>query len=342
MKHGHIWIGTSISLALLIYLFVRVDYGQLWLSLASADLSMLLIASVLVTGTLVMRAWRWQYLLKPIKSVRFSNSMSATAIGLMANMILPVRLGEIVRAMVLGQRERIAKSASFATVVVDRLLDGFTILFILVVLLLVVPLPFDQEWQRRMRWGGLAFFLLYGGVFALLFYLHRAPTQVLQGVRRLCSRLPTRWVDGLCRFLESFGAGLHALDRTEYLGQIVVTSLLLWGLMGVYNFLIVLAFQVHLPLTVGFILLVAQAAAVMLPASPGFVGTHHAASVACLSLWGVSPEASLSIALVMHAIGYFLTIAIGAVYLWAVGLSMRDLGQPGRSVADTPSPTASA
>jgi uncharacterized protein (TIRG00374 family) len=255
-------------------------------------------------------------------------------------MILPMRLGEIVRAMVLGQRERVAKSASFATVVVDRLLDGFTILFILVVLLLVVPLPFDQEWQRRLRWGGLVFFLLYGGVFALLFYLHRAPTQVLQGVRRLCSRLPTRWVDGLCQFLESFGAGLHVLDRTEYLGQIVVTSLLLWGLMGVYNFLIVLAFQLHLPLTVGFVLLVAQAAAVMIPASPGFVGTHHAASVACLSLWGVSPEASLSIALVMHAIGYFLTIAIGAVYLWAVGLSMRDLGQPGRSVAGTPSPTA--
>jgi uncharacterized protein (TIRG00374 family) len=288
----------------------------------------------------VMRAWRWQYLLKPIKSVRFSNSMSATAIGLMANMILPVRLGEIVRAMVLGQREHIAKSASFATVVVDRLLDGFTILFILVVLLLVVPLPFDQEWQQRLRWGGLAFFLLYGGVFALLFYLHRAPAQVLQGVRRLCSRLPTRWVDRLCQFLESFSAGLHALDRTEYLGQIIVTSLLLWSLMGVYNFLIVLAFQLHLPLTVGFVLLVAQAAAVMIPASPGFVGTHHAASVACLSLWGVSPEASLSVALVMHAIGYFLTIAIGAVYLWAVGLSMRDLGQPGRSVAGTRSPTA--
>jgi glycosyltransferase 2 family protein len=340
VKHGHIWIGTSISLALLIYLFARVDYGQLWLSLASADLFLLLIASILLVGTLVMRAWRWQYLLKPLKSVKFSNSMSATAIGLMANMLLPVRLGEIVRAVVLGQRERIDKSASFATVVVDRLLDGFTILFILLVLLVIAPLPFDQGWQQRLRWGGMAFFLLYGGVFALLFYLHRAPTQVLQTVRRLCSRLPTRWVDRSCRFLGSFSEGLHTLDRREYLGQIIATSLILWGLMGVYNFLIVLAFQLHLPPTVGFILLVVQAAAVMLPASPGFVGTHHAASVACLSLWGVTPEAALGVALVMHAIGYFLTIAIGVVYLWAVGLSMRDLGHPDRRIPDTPSPTA--
>jgi glycosyltransferase 2 family protein len=339
VKHGHIWIGTSISLALLIYLFARVDYGQLWLSLASADLFLLLLASVLLMGTLVLRAWRWQYLLKPLKSVKFSNSMSATAIGLMANMLLPMRLGEIVRAVVLGQRERIDKSASFATVVVDRLLDGFTILFILLVLLMVAPLPFDPGWQQRLRWGGMAFFLLYGGVFALLFYLHRAPTQVLQAVRRLCSRLPTRWVDRFCQFLESFSEGLHILDCREYLGQIIATSLVLWGLMGAYNFLIVLAFQLHLPPTVGFILLVAQAAAVMLPASPGFVGTHHAASVACLSLWGVTPEAALSVALVMHAIGYFLTIAIGAVYLWAVGLSMRDLGHPDRRIPDTPSPT---
>jgi glycosyltransferase 2 family protein len=340
VKQGHIWIGTGISLALLIYLFARVDYGQLWFSLRSADLPLLLIASVLLVVTLVMRAWRWQYLLKPLKSVGFSNSMSATAIGLMANMILPVRLGEIVRAVVLGQRERIDKSACFATVVVDRLLDGFTILFILLVLLLVAPLPFDQGWQQRLRWGGVAFFILYAGVFALLLYLHRAPTQVLQGVRHFCSRLPTRWVDRFCQFLESFSEGLHSLDHREYLGQIMATSLVLWVSIGIYNYLIVLAFHLHLPPTVGFILLVAQAAAVMLPASPGFVGTHHAASVACLSLWGVPPEAALSVALVMHAIGYFLTVAIGAVYLWALGLSIRDLGHPDRSIPSTPSRTA--
>jgi uncharacterized protein (TIRG00374 family) len=327
VKQGHVWIGIGVSLALIVYLFSKVDYGQLWLSLASAKVSLLLTAAALFGGTLVIRAWRWQYLLKPLKRVRFSNSMSATSIGLMANMVLPLRLGEIVRAIVLGHREGIDKSASFATVVIDRLLDGFTILFILIILLLIVPLPLDQAWEKKLRWGGLLFFAIYFSVLALLVYLHRSPSRVLQRVRRLCSALPARWVDRLCHFLESFSGGLHTLDRTEHLGQIVVTSLILWGLMGFYNFLVVLAFGLNVPLTVGFILLVAQAAAVMIPASPGFVGTHHAASVACLSLWGISPEAALSVALVMHAIGYFLTVAIGAIYLWAVGLSMRDLGK---------------
>ena len=340
MKQRHIWVGLGISLALLGYLFARVEYGRLWLSLTSADVPLLLLAAALLTGTLVTRAWRWQYLLKPLKRVGFSNSLSATSIGLMANMILPLRLGEIVRAVVLGYREGIDQSASFATVVVDRLLDGFTILFILAVMLLVVPLPLDRAWQERLRWGGLLFFFIYLGVFALLFYLHRSPAQVLHWMRRLSSGLPARWVDRLCRFLESFSRGLHILDHTEYLGQIVVTSLILWGLMGAYNFLIVQAFHLNLPLTVGFLLLVVQAVAVMLPSSPGFVGTHHAASFACLRLWGVSPETALSVALVMHAIGYLLTIAIGAIYLWVVGISLRDLSQPDRAIPDLPSTTA--
>ncbi len=330
MKHGQVWIGIGISLALVVYLFSKVDYGQLWLSLASANVALLFAAATLLAGNVVMRAWRWQYLLKPLKSVEFSNSMSATSIGLMANMILPIRLGEIVRAMVLGYHEGIDGSASLATVVVDRLLDGFTILFILVILLLVVPLPLDQGWETKLRWGGMLFFSVYLGVFALLFYLHRSPSQALRGVRRLGSRLPVRWMDKLCRFLESFSGGLHSLDRTENLGQIVVTSLVLWGLIGVYNFLVVRAFELYLPLTVGFLLLVTQAAAVMIPSSPGFVGTHHAASFACLSLWGVSPERALGVALVMHAIGYFLTIAIGAIYLWMVGMSLRDFSHPER------------
>ena len=334
MKQAHVWIGVGISVALLGYLFSKVEYRQLWRSLASANVPLLLLAAVTVSGTLIMRAWRWQYLLLPVKHVRFSGSMAATCIGMMANMILPMRLGEIVRAVVLGHRERMDKSAAFATVVVDRLLDGFTILFILALMLLLAPIPVDQEWQRRLQWGGIAFFLLYGAVFVLLCYLYRSPARVLQGVRRVCSGLPTRWVDRLCRFLESFSGGLQILDRTDYLAQIIVTSLGLWGLMGLYNFIVVSAFQLDLPWAVGFLLLVAQAAAVMIPSSPGFVGTHHAASVACLSLWGISPEAALSVALVMHAIGFFLTIAIGAFYLWSVGLSMRDIGRMERAMPE--------
>jgi uncharacterized protein (TIRG00374 family) len=340
VQRKHAWIGMGLSLVLLGYLFGQVEYGRLWDALASADMSFLFLATALMAGTFVIRSWRWQYLLKPLKEVGFSSLMSATSIGLMANMLFPARLGEIVRAVVLSRREHIDTSASFATVIVERLLDGFTILLILAVLLLAASLPLTGGWAQIVRWGGLSTLALYVSVFVALLYLHHSTAQALRTVQRLGTRLPARWVDRLVHALQSFSKGLETLGCKEHLGQIIVTSILLWGTFGIYNFLVVQAFHLHLPLTVGFLLVVFQAFAVMLPSSPGFVGTYHAASVACLSLWGVSPEAALSVALVMHAINFFLTIGVGGSYVWTVGLSFRDLTRPSPHVEIPPhSPT---
>jgi uncharacterized protein (TIRG00374 family) len=361
MKQRHLWIGLGISLIFLLLLLVRIDYselkgsltsarwpsrgtiqsridyGRLWISLGTANPTLLLLGGGLITGTLAVRAWRWRYFLKPLKAVGFSSVMSATSIGMMANMLFPARLGELVRAFVLGQRERLDVSASFATVIVERLLDGFAILVILAVLLVGVPLPLEAGLERALRWGGLVGLAVNLGLFMFLLYLHRSTTQAMRGVRRVCSLLPRRWGDRLYSMLEGFSGGLQTLGRWDSLGQIVVASALLWGAIGLYNFLVLLAFQLQLPLAVGFLLLVFQAFAVMLPSSPGFVGTYHAASVACLSLWGVQAETALSVVLVMHALGFFTTIAAGFVCLWAIGLSPRDLTRASLAVPHQPS-----
>lgn len=325
MKQGHLWGGIGISLALIVYLFARVDYGRLWDSLASADFPLMAAAGLLMASTFALRSWRWHYFLRPLKRVRFPSLIAATAIGLMANMLFPARLGEIVRAVVIGQRERLDKSAAFATIVVERLIDGFTILFILGILLLVSPLPFDQAWARAVRWGGLLTLLLYLAVLGFLLYLYHATAAALRGVQRLSKVVPSRWVDRLVHFLNTFSRGLQTLGDREFLGYIIATSLMLWGAIGLYNFLVVAALKLHLPLTVGFLLLIFQAFAVMIPSSPGFVGTYHAASVACLGLWGVATEAALSAALVMHAGNVFVTLGFGVGALWGIGVSLRTL-----------------
>jgi hypothetical protein len=323
---------------LVLYLFSKVDYSRLLDSLASADIALLAVAGGVLASTFALRSWRWYYLLRPLKEVGFSSLMSATSIGLMANMILPARLGEIVRAVVIGQRERLDKSASFATVIVERLLDGFTILLILGFLLLVTPLPLDQTWAGVVYWGGVLTFIMYIVVLAFLLYLHHATIRALRGVQKLSRVLPQHWVDRLIRFLTSFSAGLRTLGGRDSLAHIIATSLLLWGAMGLYNCLVVMAFKLQLPLTVGFLLLVFQAFAVMIPSSPGFVGTYHAASVMCLSLWGIAGEAALGVALVMHAGGFFITIGFGAGSLWAIGVSLRDLMRPEASLNHSPTP----
>jgi uncharacterized protein (TIRG00374 family) len=255
--------------------------------------------------------------------------MAATSIGSMANMVLPARIGELVRALVLGRQERIETSTSLATVVVERVCDGFTILLMLAALLCFAPLPLTAGGIRTLRWGALVTFLGYLGVCAVLYYLHCSPVRLVRGMEYFKRCIPPRWVDKLADAVSSFSGGLQTLSRRESLGQIVFSSILLWAIIGLYNVLVVWAFHLQLPFTVGFLLVVFQAFAVMIPSSPGFVGTYHVASVACLKFWDVSEEIALSVALVMHAITFFLNIGMGFGYLWSVRGSLREFTKLG-------------
>ena len=340
MRASHVWIGIGISVVLIVLLFSRVDYGQLWSALISADLGVLATAAALLATTFAVRSWRWQYLLRPVKSVRFSAVMAATSIGSMANMILPARLGELVRALVLGRQERLETSTSLATVVVERVYDGFAILLMLAALLCFAPLPLTAGGMRTLRWGALVTFLGYLGVCATLYYLHYSPAHLVRGMKYFERFLPMRWVDKLASAAASFSNGLQTFSQRKSLGQIVFSSMLLWAIIGLYNALVVWAFHLQLPFTVGFLLVVFQAFAVMIPSSPGFVGTYHVASVACLKLWDVNEEIALSVALVMHAITFVLNVGMGFGYLWSVQGSLREFtksGQNGASPSSVPS-----
>ena len=185
----------------------------------------------------------------------------------------------------------------------------------------------------------MVFFLLYGGVFTLLFYLHRWLR--LRG-SRLCGVSATAAANSLggqilAGFWHPSVRGVTP-DRREYLVKSSSPRSALCGLpIGVFNFLVVLAFELHLPLAVGFLLVVVQAFAVMSPASPGLCGHLSRRQCGpCLSLVGSDHEVALGVALVMHAITFVLTIGMGLVYLWAVGQAMRDFGHPDRRIAVPP------
>ena len=87
----------------------------------------------------LFRSLRWKYLIEPVKIIRLLNLFSSVMIGFMANNVLPVRLGEIVRAYSIGKMEKISRSSAFATVVVERVLDIFFILLVFLILFFLFP-----------------------------------------------------------------------------------------------------------------------------------------------------------------------------------------------------------
>ena len=121
----------------LLWFFLRnADMAQVWAEMRRARPGQLL-AAVLVTGlTYALRALRWQYVLSPLGETHFSNAFRATVIGFAATFLLPARAGEVIRPLLLARREGLPATATFATVILERLMDMVTVLSLFAVFVL--------------------------------------------------------------------------------------------------------------------------------------------------------------------------------------------------------------
>lgn len=319
-------VGIIISVAFGLVLSYQIDVQQLITALQSTSSLLLVPAIGAFLGTLLLRAWRWQYLLAALKPIQALSLFSATAIGFMANMLLPAHAGEVVRAYLLGHKERISTTACLATIVVERLLDLVSVLLILAVTLVWGRLPLAAgPVAESVRIGGYGAACLCVALAAGLWLL-RAKTPLTINVICLClGFLPDRWLARLTAVLHAFASGLGGLHKSQRLLLLLFQSLVLWMLMAGSNMLVLAACGLHLPLAAAFFVLVVQVLGVMIPSSPGFIGTYHAAVVAGLAVFGVSRELALSVALVMHASFFFPSIALGLIFLWQDNLSLRSL-----------------
>ncbi|NVM21033.1 MAG: flippase-like domain-containing protein [Desulfobacterales bacterium] len=323
------WIGLLISLLFLFLAFHKIDFSAMGKALSEANYVYLFPIAILYYLAYVFRAFRWHHIMKPIKSIGFRSLFSATIIGFTANMLLPARLGEFVRAYQVGKTEQISKTASFATIVVERLFDGFTILGVLVVVLLLLEIPADKAFMGQLlKKGGYASLLFYAVVIFFLFLLRMRTEMVLAVMDRVTRFLPERFAKLVSRILYSFADGLEFLSGPGCIALIVFYSLLIWALGIVNVHMTAMAFGVELPVMASMLVMVMTAFGVMIPSAPGFVGTYHAACSYAFLFYNIPREKALSIAIVMHAGFFFSTMALGVAVMASRKLSLKDLKIP--------------
>src|SRR5512144_1115895 len=128
MRRWQFWLGVLISV-LFIWLALRgLRLDQFWGAVRSANYWWLLPGVAVYFVAVWARAWRWHYLLKPIKQIPTATVFPVTAIGYMGNNIYPARAGEVLRAVILKRKEGVSVSASLATIIVERIFDGVVML----------------------------------------------------------------------------------------------------------------------------------------------------------------------------------------------------------------------
>lgn len=324
------WLGILISVLFSLLFLKGIDLKSVWKATSEANYFYVFLCMLINVGSFLIRAERWEYLLEPIKKVKFHSLFSAVCIGFMGNSLLPARAGEFIRAYVIGKREGISKTGSFATIVTERLFDGLTLLIMLILMVCIFPFPKESYGSYItlgfLRWAvGLTSFF-YGIVISSLILLCWKPNHVWKIMSiSLFRYLPDSFINKIEALYRSFLTGLESLKRGKHLLSISLYSIILWIVTALGIYALFPAFSLPLDFFSAILIMVVVAVVVMLPSSPGFVGTFHLASSETLILLGVSSNTTKSFAIVHHASCIIPVVLFGLFYLSKEHISFKEI-----------------
>jgi uncharacterized protein (TIRG00374 family) len=321
---GKILLGLAVSAALLVYLFWDVDLRVIASRLQGTLWTFVVLSVALNTLSLWTRAWRWAFLFPP--GNRPTHLFRALLVGYMGNNLLPLRAGELVRIYV-ASRHGPRFWTTFATVVVERALDGLAIGLIMAGLLLVVPLP------PELRWSIVLFLLLDAIAILALVAVATAPGTCRALIETFFHRIG--WLERrLLDLLGTMTEGLRGLRTPSHAVPIVLGSVGVWLFFALSVWAALHAAHLDLPLVAAVTVLAFLGLGVSLPSSPGFIGIVQAATVLALALFAVPRPEALSFSLLLHASQFVPVTAAGLLFLLLEQIS---LGDAARASAQVPS-----
>ena len=303
-------LGFAVSF-LFFYLAVRnVEWAGVLFVLKGIAPGFLFLTILFLFGSILIRAFLWKGLMTHKKKISWLSSFESIIIGYMGNNILPLRMGELMRAYVVEKKEGLSKSLVLASIILERLLDLLSLLFFFSALLLAMPLA---EWLVLS--GGLVFVFLVLMII-LIYFLASDPGRLSSQMMKLFRYFPVWISEKAGRMVHSFIEGLALIKGKSQAVKAILLSLLSWFFMTLSFYFCMEAFGMALPLTAPLLLMVVLNIGVMIPSSPGFIGIFQYLCVVSLSFFAVSKESALAFSIILHASQYVPVTLLGWFY-WA-------------------------
>jgi uncharacterized protein (TIRG00374 family) len=326
MKKWQFWLGVLISIVFLWLALRGLHLDQFWGAVQSANYWWLVPGIIVYFIGVWVRAWRWHYLLGPIKKIPTRTMFPITTIGYMGNNIYPARAGEVLRAVILKRREGVPVSASLATIIVERIFDGVVMLaFVFVNLPELAKLKGSSGFVgniQQLAVIGTGIFLGALVVFLLAAMFPQVTARIgLWFIHRLTPRrLHEKLIGITSRFLD----GLASLRSPFNVLMVFFTSVIIWLLETGKYWFVMQAFPFQVSFFALMLLNGIANLATTIPAAPGYVGTWEAVTKAVLVAYTVDPAVALGYAVVLHIALWLPITLLGAYYLAREGIKWSD------------------
>ncbi len=317
-------LGLGLSCVFLYLAFRGEDWGTITEQLNLARYEYFLPIAVLGVYVLYVRSQRWRLLLASVSADRppMMPIFSASAVGFMANMLLPFRVGEIARPVLVSRHTGIPLSAALATVLVERVLDLGTLFTFALWLVLSSPVP---ETVRQLTWAaGVAAVVLAVGISVVA--ANRRRYQPL--LDRLWSALPGALGPQVKHLADEFFDALSGISDPWVMAQAVAWSFYVWFLIAIGFALGFPATSLDVPFISGGVTVATLVAlAVSIPSAPAFVGQFEwGCKLALSEILGVDGAKAAGYAILVHSAQFITQVALGLVFVVREGLSFSELG----------------
>jgi hypothetical protein len=309
-----------ISSALFLWLAARgIDWSQFGHALRQTRYVYLIPAVVFTMLGHFSRAVRWKYMMAPVKQCGLRPLWAAVAIAFMVNNLLPARLGELVRAFVIGRSQKVSRSASFATIVYERVVDVFVLILLLWFCMVRISGP---AWLARSAEVLVAFnvalFLL---LWAMVRWRERFRALIARAVRPFPADTQRRLHDSA----DAFALGLGVVTKPAASLPIALLSFAVWGCAIAAVWFCLIAFRLQLPPLASLLLIVLVSLGSMIPSAPAFLGTLQYACVIGLGIYGIDRANALAFSAVYHVTQFLPITLTGLYYAWGSHLHWREL-----------------
>ncbi len=295
----------------------KVEMAEVSRALHDFDPFYLVIAVAISLLIQVFRAWRWKIELSPLKRLDFSLCWQVVAVAYMMINVMPFRLGEPVRPVLMSWKSGLTISSIVGNWVFEKMMDSAALVLFIHITLVVADLP---PWAHKASTFSLVTFL---GLLALVTGFWLKGEAFFD--RTLARVLPEHACEKTRSVLLSVRDGLQILPDRALVAFVFVVTLLLWFLPILSSYVLILGFGFDVPFAAAFVVFVCIGLGTALPNPPGMFGVFQIASVVALGLFGVPKAEALAYGIVLNAVQFFTLVAQGLFALPFVDVNLARL-----------------
>lgn len=321
-------VSLVLMVALLAFFLWNVNLAEVANTLENANPWLILAAFALALFSYWLRAIRWGMILRPVGRTRHSSLVMVTGVGYAAMTLLPARMGDLVRPILLAQRDRLPTSGALASILTERLFDLWSVVFFFLIFVFFPPqMSLLGEAQHYLDVLTLTGYLLGAGLILgslFLLALFEYQERFVELVTRPVARVRASWQRPVANFLNHFMNGLRVLKRPRDLAATLAMSVALWWVIYWQVKVTFLAFGLDLPLRATFLIVTLAVIGLAIPTPGGVGGFHKGTQIGLTLFFGVELNRATGIAIAYHLTCFLPITVVGLLCLPLLGLSLRD------------------